>query len=226
MERYIDTNAVVEKFKEINDYDGILLAQHMIDNYFYNDSIIHRIIKNLSENKRKYTYKIYDHIIKNYPNENYFNLSDYAVKNDDDVGRFIHLCAINNNLRMMEYLLNEEEIFVDILTTYKETPLKIVCEFYSDNNQRTSNEMIKLLLKYGANVNKFNSKGICILDYLLKNINKIGRTEEFKEAIKLLIEPMENKDIGLIKLCYRRIQSKDTSNEIKDLIKYIKNIDL
>lgn len=226
MERYIDTDAVVEKFKEINDYDGILLEQYMIDNYFYNDSIIHRIIKNLSENKRKYTYKIYDHIIKNHPYENYFNMSFSTYKDVDNMCRFIHLCAINNNLRMMEYLLNEGEIFVDILTTYNETPLKFVCEFYSDNNQKTSNEMIKLLLKYGANINKFNSKGKCILDYLLKNINKIGISNEFKEAIKLLIEPMEDKQIGLIKLCYRRIQSNDTSNEIKDLIKSIKNIDL
>lgn len=88
---------IICKFEEIDDYDGSVLIQEIINKY-YDIKLLKKIITSLSMNKHKQTYQIYDYIIR-YTEITYdTNISIYNYK-------MVHLASMHNNIYLLKYLI-------------------------------------------------------------------------------------------------------------------------
>ena len=80
----IEQKQIIDKFEEIKHNDGLILIEHIINSSPDND-LIKDIISSLSKNKNKYTYEIYDYVIKNgaepdlRPSINYYLLNSCVI---------------------------------------------------------------------------------------------------------------------------------------------------
>lgn len=174
----------IETFKTIDHNDGLALIRN-VTNY----SQLESIVRNLAENKNKYTYKIYEYIITNTQIDYYTEIDTGRIDHTLDFtshdaymvyGKlsFIHLCAIHGNIYLLEYLI-QKDINVNFKT--ETTPL-IVASSYSNNT--SSNETVRLLLENGANVDLSDNDGFTALMEASFN----SGTSSSIETIRLLLE--------------------------------------
>ena len=164
---------IIKKFEEIEHKDGLILIENIINNK-YDEYLIKDIIKSLSKNKKKYTYEIYDYIIKN-TNLNYDTILD---KYDDN--SLIHLCALNGNIDLLNYLI-KKGVDINLKNKYGSTSL-IFASVFSINTP--SLEIIELLLDYRSDINFQNNDGNTALMLSSRYLNSISSIE----TIKLLLE--------------------------------------
>ena len=135
---------IIEKFEEIDYKNGLILIEHII-NKNYNEDLIKNIIISLSKNKKKYTYEIYDYIIKN-----------TIIKYDtfiDNIDYFLHLCALNGNIPLLKNLI-KKDANINLQNGNGETALILASK---NSNYTSSIETIKLLLDNNADINLQNN---------------------------------------------------------------------
>ena len=161
---------IIKKFEEIDYKNGLILIENIINDKYDNNLIIN-IIFSLSKNKKKYTYEIYDYIIKN-TNINYDTEINYYINiiNLKKIMKFIYLCAINGNIHLLNYLL-EKDINVNLENDNGETAL-----IFASLSPNHTSLTVKFLLENGANPNLQGDCGVSALMF--------ASTEECKNLIK------------------------------------------
>ena len=189
---------LLSKLEEINEYDGLLLIDTIINKY-YDEKFIKDIIYHLSKNKKKYTYKIIDHIISktsfNYKSNidiigtishssakfGNINLIKYLIKNklftneNNKSGENAFVISIdqaefNSSFDTVKLLFNSGYFDINSKNKYGFTPLMYaINSSYYDMDYY--NEIIRFLLENGANVNLQNNSGATpLLEFLDRNV--------------------------------------------------------
>ena len=177
---------ILEKFKEIDYKSGLILIDYIINDN-YDEDFIKNIIISLSKNKNKNTYEIYEYIIKN-TKIDYDTIIIYKINYDILHLKFIHICSLNNNINLLNYLINKG-INIDESIS-RETPLMIVSKYANDES---SIDTIKLLLENGANPNSQNIYGNTPLIFSVHyNENK----SLIIEIVNLLLKYGANPNLG------------------------------
>ena len=203
---------IIEKFKEIKYQDGLILIEHIINNY--DEDLIKGIIGSLSKNKNKHTYEIYDYIIKN-TDINYNTFIIYEMY------CFIHLCASNRNIDLLNYLIKKKDVDINIKNNdgNEETAL-MYASMYSTKGLPI--EIIKILLDNNADPNLQNRFGETALMYAIESSNMVSsnRISTIK-VIKLLLE--NGADINLQNIYGHTAYDLAKTEECKKLIKSYMN---
>ena len=89
---------------------------------------------------------------------------------------------MKNNKYIVQLLLQQKNINANLRTKNGETPLHIACK-------NGSNECIKILIKYGVNLNTqtVSKLGIFNLFIFIKNLSKICNNKYFRITITLCL---------------------------------------
>ena len=211
----MEQEKIIEKFKEIKYNDGLILIEHIINNE-YDDNLLKNIIISLSENKNKYTYEIYDYIIKN-------TIINYNIclsgSHLPDWYHLIHLCAEYGNITLLKHLIIKG-ININIKSIFHSNTSLMFASMYSNNT--SSNEVVKLLLEYCADINLQNNTGETALMLASRNSNYTSSIE----TVKLLLENgadvnLKNKDGETALIQASMLSNNTSSNEtVKLLLEY------
>ena len=137
---------IAKKFEEIYYKDGLILIENIINND-HDDILLKDITASLSKNKKKYTYEIYDYIIKN---------TNLIYDSIIFINNLLHLCALNGNISLLKHLI-KKGININLQDEAGETALMTASQY--SNVSSSSIETVKLLLDYGADFNLQNKFG-------------------------------------------------------------------
>lgn len=132
---------IIRKFEEINYKNGMILIECIIKQKYTYKKFIKELIISLSINKRKYSFEIYNYIIK----KTKFN---YETSLDSDNNEIMHYVCANRNINFLKYLINNKAN-INTLNIHNKTPIYFSSELAIDDE---SFETTKLLLENGADL--------------------------------------------------------------------------
>lgn len=216
---------IIKKFSEINNRDGELLIEHIIQNNYYDDFLINKILYSLSRNNKRLD-NVYDYIFK-HTNIDYYSPIDidYYSPINESGSTILHYCAMHTNMNLLKYLISRD-VDMNYNNYVRHTPF--IMASYKFNI-----EFLDYMLKNikDIDINAVDNSDRTILMEMSSDLNIVPGTEyEFKflNTIKFLMEngadPNFKNKKGETSL-HIAMHETDNINIVRTLLDYGANID-